>query len=62
MPDFVVKKSFKGAINGIHVREFVEGAHVEIDDADLARVALANGWIESPVNKAIKAAPKVKAE
>jgi hypothetical protein len=48
---------------------------VEIDDPDLARVALEGGWIESwvepvapepdpekaaPKNKAAKAAPKVK--
>lgn len=69
---FLVKQPFKGAIRGIHVREFVAGERAEIDDPDLARVALENGWIESyvgkpasteaPKNKAAKAAPKVKAE
>lgn len=74
MPKFLVKKPFKGAIRGIHVRDFVLGERVEIDDPDLARVALENGWIEShvepptgehaateaPKNKALKKAPKVK--
>jgi hypothetical protein len=75
MPKFLVKQTFKGAIRGIHVREFVMGERVEIDDPDLARVALEGGWIESwvepvapepdpekaaPKNKAAKAAPKVK--
>lgn len=49
MPKFDVKKSFKGALRGRYVREFAEGQIVEIDDPDLARVALEEGWIESHV-------------
>jgi hypothetical protein len=77
MPKFTVKKSFKGAIYGVHVRDFVEGETVEIHDPDLAQVGLRNGWIESyveqpeakaeapakaPRNKAAKVAPEAKAE
>lgn len=73
MAKYLVKQPFKGAIGGIHVREFVAGERPEINDPDLARVALENGWIESyvepaaepeakaaPKNKAAKAAPKSK--
>lgn len=49
MPKFEVKKTFKGALRGCFVREFAEGQIVEIDDTDLARVALEEGWIESHV-------------
>lgn len=72
MSTYLVKKTFKGAINGIYVREFAAGDRAVIDDADLARVAIAEGWIEShedgeksvsaaPKNKTAKAAPKNKA-
>ncbi len=76
MAKYLVKQPFKGAIHGIYVRDFVAGERAEIDDPDLARVALENGWIESyvepiaepeakaataaPKNRAMKAAPKEK--
>lgn len=71
MSRYLVKKTFKGAINGIYVREFVMGERALIDDPDLARVALDEGLIEAldgekaaaaaPRSKAAKAAPKNKA-
>lgn len=72
MPKFLVKESFRGAVNGIHVVQFRAGSVSEIHDPDLARVALANGWIEShveglaepaaPKNKALKKSPKAKGD
>lgn len=46
MPKFLVKYPFRGAIRGIHVRDYVLGERVEIDDPDLSRVALEQNWIE----------------
>lgn len=46
MARYLVKVPFKGAIGGIYVRDFVLGERAEIDDPDLARVALEGGWIE----------------
>ena len=64
MSTYLVRQTFKGAINGIHVREYIMGERAVIDDPELVRVALENGYIE-PIGgpaprKARTAAPNTK--
>ena len=46
MPKFLVKEDFRGAIRGCYVKQFTAGTVVELDDPDLASVAVGAGWME----------------
>lgn len=63
-----IKKSFDWAHRGCDIARYEAGQTVQTDDADLVRVACAEGWAE-PVgekaakpaaNKALKGAPENK--
>lgn len=45
MGHYLVKRTTDGAINGCYVKTFVEGETVALDDADLAAVGVADGWL-----------------
>lgn len=45
MGHYLVKKTTDGAVNGCHVKTFVEGETVALYDADLAAVGVADGWL-----------------
>lgn len=69
MARYLVLKRFDGAIQGCFVKTFVDGETVEVEDMDLAGVAVAEGWVtpvddiegENKAAKAVFAAPKNKA-
>lgn len=43
-----VKKDFSWAHRGIDVVEYKAGDDIEIDDDDLIKVAIAEGWVAKP--------------
>ena len=65
----IAKKDFSYSTNGIHLVAYASGTEIDTDNSGLIEVSLAEGWTESPTekaekpvaNKARKAAPENKA-
>lgn len=46
MAFYLVVRDTLGAVNGCYVTQFKAGETVKLDDADLAAVGLADGWLQ----------------
>lgn len=56
----IAKQAFNWAHRGVEIEQFVEGQHIETDDADLIAVAQAEGWANDADAKVKNGAQKNK--